>query len=730
MKSPPAAPLFFRSVRRAAFFRRRSASASASRGEPPSSAAVRAGGSATGRASECIRMSLAGLCSAMFAAAAGFSDLAAVPVDGGLIVHLDASDVITIVEEPDPNGLPVTSWNDKSGRDLDAVQDIGIYMPTLVAGATPAGGSVVRFDGEVMQYLDILDEDAFEADEFTWYIVFRPHSLNAGRMVNSGYWDIDPDPDVTTANGFLWGSFSSGSDLYRVHTRDWDGAFAEARITGEVTAQNFFIGGGRWRNAGDGEIAAVLVDSAGNRFSIEETGGNAVPRDHMVTRIGAAAHHSGPQDGPRNGYDGDIAEIVVYDRSLSEQEQLDVEAYLYQRHFSGVEASLAVTEGLLLWLDASDVTTVDPDGDPVESISQWNDQTGRQNHAYEPLHTGAIRPTLAREVTPTGGDAIAFKGLADEFLDIISNPADLDGPEFTAYVVFNPLALDNGRVFSTAWADIDPGSAMYTHYSVWGMMPASNGRLRSYGRAVEGNLIEGVMTNVVTADQFMIGGSIWDSNSGQITGIAIDQNGVRNSATTAGITALPSIHLFTRIGSGSATGSDIPNNPFSGYIAEILIYNRILGAAEQEQVEQYLFEKHFGGLAGYAGWRAANFNSADAANPAVSGPFADPVGDGVTNLLRYAFNIPPLLIAPIGELPSALMEEGKLRLSYNRLKSASDLAYLVEISNDLIDWETEDAVTEINIADQGAVERVTVEATGLPGDASRGFMRLRVEIIQ
>ena len=40
-------------------------------------------------------------------------------------------------------------------------------------------------------------------------------------------------------------------------------------------------------------------------------------------------------------------------------------------------------------------------------------------------------------------------------------------------------------------------------------------------------------------------------------------------------------------------------------------------------------------------WRAVHFSTAELADPAVSGTEANPAGDGLGNLLKYAFDLDP-----------------------------------------------------------------------------------------
>ncbi|WP_035609755.1 CotH kinase family protein [Haloferula sp. BvORR071] len=88
----------------------------------------------------------------------------------------------------------------------------------------------------------------------------------------------------------------------------------------------------------------------------------------------------------------------------------------------------------------------------------------------------------------------------------------------------------------------------------------------------------------------------------------------------------------------------------------------------------------------YANWRAEEFpNPADQANDAISGPEANPSGDGVPNLLRYAMGVGPY--EPVQHLlPVLTGAAGGREFRFRFDPSLTDLRWRVLASNDLGDW--------------------------------------------
>ncbi len=104
----------------------------------------------------------------------------------------------------------------------------------------------------------------------------------------------------------------------------------------------------------------------------------------------------------------------------------------------------------------------------------------------------------------------------------------------------------------------------------------------------------------------------------------------------------------------------------------------------------------------------------------------DPDGDGIDNLLEYALDGDPAAadrdILPVIGVESVGGVE-YLAIAYTKNASASGIAYIVEVSEDLVNWETGAGEIEVVSEDDGSA--VVRDATAMT-DANRRFIRLRV----
>lgn len=134
----------------------------------------------------------------------------------------------------------------------------------------------------------------------------------------------------------------------------------------------------------------------------------------------------------------------------------------------------------------------------------------------------------------------------------------------------------------------------------------------------------------------------------------------------------------------------------------------------------------------YDAWAAQNFTAAELNNPNLSGPLGDATGAGISNLLKYALGIPPHAAGIPAGLPVAGIQSfggiNYLTLTYTHDPSATDVALTVEVSSDLITWNSGPGFTvEVSRVANANGSETVVTRDALPQvSAPRRFIRLRV----
>ncbi len=120
-------------------------------------------------------------------------------------------------------------------------------------------------------------------------------------------------------------------------------------------------------------------------------------------------------------------------------------------------------------------------------------------------------------------------------------------------------------------------------------------------------------------------------------------------------------------------------------------------------------------------WRLGEFSKAELDSPMMSGPSGTPAGDGVANLLKYAFGLKaktpafPLLLPALASTHS---------LIHGEREGVGDISYHPEASTDLVTW---DVPVIGQSRSPGANGWVDVSSRANPtGDAPKLFYRLRV----
>jgi hypothetical protein len=252
------------------------------------------------------------------------------PTDlSGLKVWLDASQLALA------HGAAVSSWPNLAGAPNPTV--FGSPAPTFQANALNTKLPVVRITGAQGRFRFTgtgVDKD------YTLAFVARRWSFRAGRVITC---------PAATAN-ILYGFWSTRSDCAYV-----EGWLTPDDVVTSTTGWKLYSG-----DATSTVGARLFVDGKLLRS------GAATP----AKGFGGTLNISGSDDAPSTeDADCEIAELIVYNRKLSDAERQQVEAYLRVKW--GAPTLFKPTDlgsNLVAWFDGSDAASVTRVGDKV---SQW-----------------------------------------------------------------------------------------------------------------------------------------------------------------------------------------------------------------------------------------------------------------------------------------------------------------------------------------------------------------------
>jgi len=277
-----------------------------------------------------------------------------------------------------------------------------------------------------------------------------------------------------------------------------------------------------------------------------------------------------------------IGEFIYYNRALSDQERQLVEQYLYKKwNVDNLTYSISKPTDIrncILWLDADDNSTlfqnptasnnITTDG---QSVAYWADKAGGQDVAQS---TVSARPTYRTNIFKDK-PALYFDG-GDDLLSLVnrqtSSPCtmivvcriDLHSGDLSGIICYGDTTGGNSGpaiIYSPAYRPFLDGAGA-------GGSISSVAQQSILGKP---SIITGIYTQNRTTNSYMyINGFFQQYYTGA-------------GAPLAG--SSPRVQIGARTGGGFSTRRMI------GYIAECIVYDRVLTDVERASVENYLSDK-------------------------------------------------------------------------------------------------------------------------------------------
>jgi len=324
----------------------------------------------------------------------------------------------------------VTAWADQSGKANNAAQASADQAPVLVADAGN-GKPALRFDG-VDDFLEVPDSDSLSitADITTFYAV-KFTDFDSFRAVWAKTQVNQPAPN----------------DWYAL-----PGTGIPRAYRGDGTGLNESADGGKALPAGKYLVAGY--DVSGTKLT-HYYGASPTGSGHISANVPGDAGTSlfiGSRDDKVTLMKGDIAEILIYNRSLTSEERIAVVSYLGKKYLYGGFQPAADTDqdGLTNQQEealASDPTKTDTDDDGLSDGSEVT------------IHKSS--PVLA----DTDGDILP-DGYEVNVLHTDPSKADTDGDGFNdhyeVHFLTNPTDANSKpkRTLVNAFSGPDPGEGL------------------------------------------------------------------------------------------------------------------------------------------------------------------------------------------------------------------------------------------------------------------------------
>lgn len=439
----------------------------------------------------------------------------------------DAADPSTISF----TGNLVDQWRDKSGNDFDFVSS-GSARPAT--GTDTIGGlNALRFDG-VDNLLALFSFPM--TPNTTIYAVYRPIA--------------------TSGNSSSVISFANTSDIQ-----------LDAQTAGQFLCRLNAVGLGisnitssQGNQLGLDTITGLNLNFLSSLVTMRVNGAPAGSASGYTTGLTASeTFRLGVNRGAGENLDMRLGEVVIYTRSLSSQEEGQLEQYFSDKWGIFIPTQL---NSLVMWLDAAEGVTLNgPD------VSNWADQSGNGNDAVQAV---ASNQPLFNATGLNGFPSLGLDG-ATEFMDVLDSPSIDITSSFTAYFVINAAVFSNfpnliARNFNTGYRLLlGPSTGQLSTVVANGAF-----QLDTSPSAIS------LSTDTILEFHYEINGTI-----------NFTANGVSLGTQTNTLSGVNSNNAVLNI--GVANGG---TNFYEGEMAQILLFNTLLSTANRNNVGNYLANRY------------------------------------------------------------------------------------------------------------------------------------------
>jgi hypothetical protein len=498
----------------------------------------------------------------------------------GLLAWWDAGFGLTLDAN---NG--VEKWIDRSGRQNDLQQSNSLNRPQFAGHYELLNQqAAVVFDQASSQFVTLANAPlaaalAGEDRPYEICVAYRRNARPEQDEVNETLFSVT---DTTRLQNYI--ALQQSTAFGRM--RDFNTRRDLSGLTSRISTRPEIVGLG----------AMIRCDSSSGKSLSEYAVGYSqnIDNDMRTDVLGGAVQDVGPMSpstvsvggllrSNQSGFlSGAIAEIVVFDRRLSESERLPLLAYFKQKYFADIAAPADIPDLAHHW-DASDLEL--GVGEPVDV---WPDAAGVRHF----VAAEGARPTL--RMGPNGRTVVEFDGIDDAMLAGLGDDWSLlhDGRGFTAFVLYRVTEFDRDSLeplLDTVNNDPASNAGFGVYYD----------NQTTLGRERQINVVVGAAGTTVmssTSEKNVVRPQEWEVTA------------VRHEATVPSkepdYVTFVSNQPLSGTGYGTGVHSALPANfalnlgklaasdVFAKFqVAEILIYERTLSSYETRKVHEYLARK-------------------------------------------------------------------------------------------------------------------------------------------
>lgn len=454
------------------------------------------------------------------------------PVSLQASLWLDASDASTLTL----SGNAVSEWRDKSGNSRHVSQSTSGSRPTYGSN-TLNGRHVLTFDGG--DYLDGANTALVNGTDGTFSVFAVARTTTAASTTQS---IIDSGNNV--AQFLRIDNSAAESIVFYTNGNPVDDSSTS------ISSETYYV------------LSAICGTEDIEVWVNETTNGNTALFSSLKTNSNAFTVGAWTGDKSQK-LTGDIAEIIIFPRTLYPYESAQIKNYLYNKWLP------ALTYSPSIWLDAADPATITSSSG---AVSEWRDKSINGFHVSQAT---AIDQPLTGVNTLNGRNVIKFPDwqcfLKREVSTQIVNSTD---GTYSAFAVARTNDSDN----TYAQQIVDQGNevSQFLRFA---------GTVQSIGWYYDSDPFFDE-SDTVTSGTYYYMSAVLSANN-----LEVFLNGVSNGGTALSGYFENGPHYFT-VGAWTPTNADRLN----GDIAEIIIYPNDLSTEERQDIEYYLSRKWGVGL--------------------------------------------------------------------------------------------------------------------------------------